>query len=391
MSANRWRVYAWIFAIVASYPGGRAWGGDAVTVEGKTYDRLLRIHEISDGKLVVLVDDVRKEFDLEKVEHVRLEGYPKFNQAEDSRRDKKEAGELYRAAAKYMHDTYHRPACGLALLRTAQAMHAEGKWLEAVKYFCDACEMVGTKAIWKFRPKEPEDNRILAEGAKLLDEHATKLGFDGQNLLRWEIELLRKSGETRTDAVEAKIAELETRRWHVSFCGIPATAHRVVFIVDHSASMADKFDVLRKETVRSVNRLYPWQKFNVAMFSEKTSTVFTEMKEAGPEAIKEFKKVVEGVRAQGMNDGLLEPFQQAFEKAFAMEPDVIYFVTDGAYDPRLEEVIRNLNKEKKVKINAVGFENRDSAYQDQLKAMAKQYSGQYKFVTGKFLEQEMGK
>ncbi len=119
-------------------------------------------------------------------------------------------------------------------------------------------------------------------------------------------------------------------------------------------------------------------------------TVPAEMKE-GPKihlvlkgASEAEKKVELGelakVRVDGQNDDLLVPFQKAFEVAFAADPDTIYFLTDGRFGEGLGRVVAGLNKEKKVQIHTVAFITEEPGYKEQLKRLAEENGGKYRFI-----------
>jgi len=151
--------------------------------------------------------------------------------------------------------------------------------------------------------------------------------------------------------------------------------------------MLDTFDFLRQEAIRSVNNMIPVQSFSVVMFSERASAIYPTLQRATTETKRDFAAKLQNFRAQGMNDDLLDPFKEAFELAFAMQPEMIYFLCDGRFDPRLTEIISNqLNKNKKVRINTLMFVTTDPICEEQLKEIAKKNGGIYKFVSEKDLK-----
>ncbi|MCL2646522.1 MAG: VWA domain-containing protein [Phycisphaerales bacterium] len=174
----------------------------------------------------------------------------------------------------------------------------------------------------------------------------------------------------------------------VKFFEQKATAKKIVYILDHSGSMLDTFDFLRQEAIRSVNQMIPVQSFGVVMFSERASVIYPQLQRATTETKKDFASKLQNFRAQGMNDDLLDPGKEAFEAAFQLQPEVIYFLTDGRFDPRLIEIVTNqLNKAKKVRVNTLAFVINDPISEDQLKELAKKNGGVYKFVS----EKDLGK
>jgi hypothetical protein len=173
----------------------------------------------------------------------------------------------------------------------------------------------------------------------------------------------------------------------VKFFGQEDPGKTIVFILDHSGSMLDNFAFLQQEAIRAVKHMTPEQSFGVVMVSEQASLIFPTLQRATPSVKAVFESKLSTFRAQGMNDDLLAPFQEAFQKAFAMQPDVIYFLTDGHFDHRLSDVVEKLNRAKKVRVNTMAFVNHDPSYEEQLKEMAKRNGGSYKFVS----EKDLGK
>jgi hypothetical protein len=167
-----------------------------------------------------------------------------------------------------------------------------------------------------------------------------------------------------------------------SFYGTGGNANRIVYIIDHSGSMMDNFDYLKVETKRSVSQLVPLQFFSVIMVSD-TAAVSgaAQLQRAVPDAKAQIIAKLEDFVAEGQNDDLLPPFQEAFQKAFDMHPQLIYFLTDGHFDPRLADVVQQLNRQHKVHINTLAFVNHEASYEDQLQNLAKKNGGVYKFIS----------
>jgi hypothetical protein len=120
-----------------------------------------------------------------------------------------------------------------------------------------------------------------------------------------------------------------------------------------------------------------------------TSSITTvgapQLTRAIPEAKKVFSDQLEKERAEGQNDDLLIPFQQSFERAFAMKPQLIYFLTDGRFGDGLIKVVNNLNKDKKVHINTIAFVTEEPSYKGQLQQLATENGGVYHFIPARDL------
>jgi hypothetical protein len=171
-----------------------------------------------------------------------------------------------------------------------------------------------------------------------------------------------------------------------NFFGTGGSAVKIVYIIDHSGSLLDNFDFLRAEVKRSVDNLLPVQQFAVVAFSEEAEVLGPpQLQRATTDAKHDLERRIEDIKAQGQNDDMLPPFQHAFEKGLAMKPQLIYFLTDGAFDPKLFDVIRGINKDHKIRINTLAFVQSDPRYEEQLKKLATENGGVYKFVSEKDL------
>lgn len=171
-----------------------------------------------------------------------------------------------------------------------------------------------------------------------------------------------------------------------NFYGSGGNATEIVYILDYSGSMVDYADFLRQEVSFAVDALVPLQKFNVITFGgEEDGTKVLLPKGQLHRATEGTKRALirslEETTARGYNDDRLEPFQTAFREAFAMKPQLIYFLTDGKFDPRLIEEINKLNKDRKVFIFTYAFVKAEKDYHDQLRDLATANKGKFKFVS----------
>jgi len=70
---------------------------------------------------------------------------------------------------------------------------------------------------------------------------------------------------------------------------------------------------------------------------------------------------------------------KALERAFAVGPELIYFLTDGEFDKAIVDRVDRLNAEGSVTIHTIGFMYRSG--EPLLKEIAKRNNGNYKFVS----------
>lgn len=170
------------------------------------------------------------------------------------------------------------------------------------------------------------------------------------------------------------------------FFGLPAAGQRIVYILDHSGSMIDTFEFLQAEAGRAISALDEKQRLGVILFSATIEPLSKELQPATADTKGALIKKLSQYRAEGQNDDVLEPFESAFERAFAMKPDTIYFLDDGHFPDALLVSLRKLNADHKVTIHTLAFVNHDPLYEGALERLAKENGGQYKFVAEKDLK-----
>ena len=115
--------------------------------------------------------------------------------------------------------------------------------------------------------------------------------------------------------------------------------------------------------------------------------IYNKLQKPTEDVKKDLAKKLRNFRSSGFNDDQLDPFKNALEAAFKLQPDVIYFLCDGNFDKRLVDIVTNdLNKDKKVRINTLMWVSTDPDCEKQLKEIAKKNGGVYKFVSEKDLK-----
>lgn len=137
------------------------------------------------------------------------------------------------------------------------------------------------------------------------------------------------------------------------FFGIGARqAKGIIYVVARTGAMAENFIYVRYELTRAIDMLKPDQKFHVMFYSsgpavEAPARKLMSATEANKAAAAEFISTVSP-------EGQVDP-SDALDKAFLLEPDVIFLLTDGEFDPEIIKQINRLNKEKKVTVNTISF------------------------------------
>jgi hypothetical protein len=67
------------------------------------------------------------------------------------------------------------------------------------------------------------------------------------------------------------------------------------------------------------------------------------------------------------------------ERAFQVRPDLIYFLTDGDFDPALVERLRVLNRDEKVRVFTIAYVSEGGRIL--LEQIARENDGDFRFVS----------
>jgi hypothetical protein len=154
----------------------------------------------------------------------------------------------------------------------------------------------------------------------------------------------------------------------------------IVFVVDRSGSMTDSIDFVKHELNRSIRALAEEQLFDVIFYSSGPPTeMATRRLVSATDRNKQLAvRFIDSVVSQGETDP-----SKALERAFELQPDTIYILTDGEFDKAIVGLVKRLNAAGKVKVHTIGFLYRTG--EQGLKQIADQNGGQYKFVAEKDL------
>jgi len=163
------------------------------------------------------------------------------------------------------------------------------------------------------------------------------------------------------------------------FFGLGGTARGarcIVYVVDRSGSMIGTFAAVREEMKRSVQQLRRSMRFHVIFFNtgpplENPPKRLIHASREEKAALAEF---LDTVQPEGNTDPI-----PAMRRAFAVNPDVIYFLTDGEFDPKLLKRLREWNHHKQVRIFTIAYvSQRGGALLEQI---AREHNGEYRFVS----------
>lgn len=164
----------------------------------------------------------------------------------------------------------------------------------------------------------------------------------------------------------------------VSFFESKAVGKKIVFVVDHSGSMTDSIVYVKHELKKSIRSLKPNQSFWLTFYS------------SGPTLDLPVPGGHKLINATEPNKALANDFidtiiavgqtfpEESLKKAFDCQPDLIFILTDGNFDPSIEGLIQRLNAKKEVTVNTICFYYDDG--EALLKKIAAENNGTYKFV-----------
>jgi hypothetical protein len=148
--------------------------------------------------------------------------------------------------------------------------------------------------------------------------------------------------------------------------GHGGNAMRIVYICDASGSMMTKMDLLKLELGKSVQQLQPIQAFDVIFFQDSVGNPSSHI-DLAPDLLmataankKKLYTFLEDIVGQSSTHVI-----PALTATFRLptHPDLVYLLTDGAFEDEgaqaVTDAIRQLNADKKVKINTILFLGKD--------------------------------
>jgi len=153
---------------------------------------------------------------------------------------------------------------------------------------------------------------------------------------------------------------------------------RIVYVVDRSGSMITTFDLVKEELRRSVTELRRSQQFHVIFFNAgaPVENPPKRLVAASRQQRESLFNFLETIRPQGGTDP-----SSALRAAFAVEPDLIYFLTDGVI-PEPGKVLNALdqwNADRRVRVYTFAFISREG--HELLERIAREHHGEFKFIS----------
>jgi hypothetical protein len=171
------------------------------------------------------------------------------------------------------------------------------------------------------------------------------------------------------------------------FFGQRGNAYKVVYVIDTSASLWDAFELAQRELIDSIERLTPQQSFHVIFAGD--TPLELPARQLVP-AITAFKEPAKKFILDLVVKSRCDPVA-AMERAFACNPELIYFLTDGEHKLYREQLLARLrewNADKRVHITTIGFGDRPDSRatgaligESLLRQIALEHGGNFRWVS----------
>jgi hypothetical protein len=162
------------------------------------------------------------------------------------------------------------------------------------------------------------------------------------------------------------------------FFGLGGKGRSFVYVLDCSGSMNDegRFIRAREELLRSIEHLTSDQSYYVIFYNDGTYPMDADgAVPATPRQIDKTRTWVDRV----FPGGGTRP-KQALLLALSLEPDAIYFLSDGIFDPSTLEVIRAESRASslRIPIHTIAIGSREG--QSQMRTLSRITGGRYHYV-----------
>jgi hypothetical protein len=166
--------------------------------------------------------------------------------------------------------------------------------------------------------------------------------------------------------------------------GTTGNAFKITYVCDASGSMLSKMPQLKDELNKAVSALEPVQAFNVIFFSDPDvhpEVLADHLLMANPDNKVKFNTFIQTVNASGSTDPI-----PGLEVAFSQHPQLIFLLTDGDFpdNDKVLRRVRELNKDKSVRLNTVVFtdpKDADKGVVQLMQTLADEFGGQCRVVS----------
>lgn len=160
-----------------------------------------------------------------------------------------------------------------------------------------------------------------------------------------------------------------------NFYGIDANGADFVFVVDMSGSMTGtRFRRAKSELRRSIEALSPTQRYFIIFFSDDAWPMPADgLIEASEKNLTATRRWLKNAACQGGTNPL-----PALVDALRLEPDAIFLLSDGKFDPDTAVQVELAEPSPRVPIHTIGFASREG--EPMLKAISQISGGTYRYV-----------
>ncbi len=162
------------------------------------------------------------------------------------------------------------------------------------------------------------------------------------------------------------------------FFGIGGKGGTFVYVVDTSGSMNDqgKWERARAELLRSIEHLSKEQQYNIIFYNDGWVPMVVDKPVLA--TAKQFDRTRRWVNHVWPSGGTYP--LEALLHALALEPDAIYFLSDGRFDPAVIESLRVQDPPSagQIPIHTISFVNTESI--GIMRMIAKNSGGEFRFV-----------
>ncbi|MDK1032745.1 MAG: hypothetical protein QGD94_12110, partial [Planctomycetia bacterium] len=168
--------------------------------------------------------------------------------------------------------------------------------------------------------------------------------------------------------------------------GPSSGARRIIYVIDSSGSMTDSIDFVKAELKRSISVLVDVAAFHVIFFSAGKPIEMPARRLVSATIANKslaFKFITGIVAGNEYMMNATDP-TEALRRAFELEPQIIFFLTDGEFDRTVVDLIAGWNNEGNVSINTISFIYRSG--ERLLRQIARDNNGIYKFVSEEDLD-----
>lgn len=165
------------------------------------------------------------------------------------------------------------------------------------------------------------------------------------------------------------------------FFGVPVLGQRIVFVVDCSKSMnhphdsdaKTRFRRLKLEILKSIQTMSPEMEFFIIFFNDQAHPMpAVSLQRAMPSTKIHYLNWMTKIKAIGETDP-----RRAIGMALRLNPDIVYFLTDGSFHRAIQADLLKL-RSPKTSIHTFTFGDREG--EETMKLIANNNNGQYHFI-----------